>query len=424
MEAFQIDDLKINLNVAGAGEFSKVSYSLRYGHFNEISTPKYIFQFNLNGEIKFITGRGKSWPDPSEWLKRTVTNDWIYYSTGGYSGVYDSLGEYYLPCLPYPSNSINSSDPFSNKAVSSAIDSWHELHEKITTLYSDSLPNSLKSFFNLVIVQSPENLKHRSRSLRKIIGDRITVLPPDSRHVDYEVIPVIVADGCLYKCGFCRVKSRLDFLNRSREDIKSQIKGLKVFYGSDITNYNAIFLAQHDALHAGEELLEFAAGYAYKAFEVERSNLKGASLYLFGSVDSILNSNYTLFDRLEELPFSTYINIGLESADEETLAALKKAITPETVGEAFARILEINRRYKKIEITANFLFGDNLPKGHLPSFFQLIEKNIDRPLSKGAIYFSPMINGAVKERRGIKREFYKLKVRSRLPTFLYLIQRL
>ena len=117
MESFQIDNLIITPDKKGAREYSKVSYPLRYGSFAEIRTPDYIFQFNLNGEIKFISGQGINWPDPSEWLKRTVTNDWIYYSTGGYSGVYDSFGEYYLPCLSYPSNTINLSDPFNNNAV-------------------------------------------------------------------------------------------------------------------------------------------------------------------------------------------------------------------------------------------------------------------------------------------------------------------
>ena len=129
MEVFQIDDIEITLRKEGAREFSKVSYPLRYGLFNEICAPEYIFQFNLNGEIRFIAGQGKDWPDPSEWLKRTVTNDWVYYSTGGYSGVYDSLGEYYLPCLPYPSNSIHASDPFKNGVVKAAINSWPRFTE-------------------------------------------------------------------------------------------------------------------------------------------------------------------------------------------------------------------------------------------------------------------------------------------------------
>ena len=114
----------------------------------------------------------------------------------------------------------------------------------------------------------------------------------------------------------------------------------------------------------------------------------------------------------------------MESADPETLGTLKKAITPKGVDEAFAKMLEINRKYTKIEITANFLFSSTLPKGHLPAFFRLVEKHLARFYSKGAIYFSPFLNSRTPEKRGMKREFYKIKTRCRLPTFLYLIQRL
>jgi hypothetical protein len=77
MESYQFDNLSIILNKEGSREFSKVSYPIRYGRFAEVKTPDYIFQFNLNGEIKHIQGRGQSWPHPAEWLKRTVANDWI-----------------------------------------------------------------------------------------------------------------------------------------------------------------------------------------------------------------------------------------------------------------------------------------------------------------------------------------------------------
>ena len=94
METYQIGDLNITLNKHGSDRYTKASYPIRYGRFSEIKTSDHTFQFNLNGEIKFIQGLGKNWPDPSERLKRTVGNDWVYYSTGGYSGVYDSFGEY------------------------------------------------------------------------------------------------------------------------------------------------------------------------------------------------------------------------------------------------------------------------------------------------------------------------------------------
>lgn len=423
-ESYHLKDLQITLNKKGAREYSKVSYPLRYGRFTEVRTPGYLYQFDLNGEIKFISGLGEDWPDPSERLKRTVANDWVYYSTGGYSGVYDTFGEHYIPCLSYPNNSIHFMNPFKDRAVGKALDSWTGLYRKIKSLYSDFLPEDIRSFFVQVLKRSPESLRERPQHLHEIIRGPVPVLPPDTRHVDYEVIPIIAADGCLYRCDFCVVKTNREFQCRSQEDIQAQVKDLKAFYARDILNHNSIFLAQNDVLHAGIDLIEFAARHAYEEFDFKHSHMRGPCLFLFGSVDSFIRSDYNLFERLERLPFFTCINIGLESADPETLHRLGKPVSFGAVDEAFARMLEINRKFEKIEITANFVFGRDLPGGHVSSFYGLMEKHVDSRLSKGTVYFSPLINGREEDRRGLKREFYKLKMRSRLPTYLYLIQRL
>ena len=429
METYQFNNLKITLDKQGSREFTKVSYPIRYGHFSEIKTPDYVFQFNLNGEIKYLQGRSRSWPYPVEWLKRTMANDWVYYSSGGYTGVYDSFGEYYIPCLSYPSNSIIGGNPFEEAAVRSAIESFHELLAEIKALISSSIPQNLKDFLILVSKNDENALRLKALKLHDLIGGKLSVLPPDTRHVDYEVIPVIVADGCLYNCGFCRVKSGSDFASRTKKEIITQIKNLKNFLAQDIKNYNAVFLGQHDALYAGRELLEFAAESAYEILELERSYLRGSWLFLFGSAESIINSEEALFESLNSLPFYTYINIGLESADPITLSVLKKPITVEMIDEAFSRMLEINRRYEKIEVTANFIFGSDLPESHLSSFFELNGSRLDHFYSKGAIYFSPLINGIAKDgrsnsTRGILRKFNEVKILSHLPTFIYLIQRL
>jgi len=427
MESYHFDDLSIILNKKGSREFSKVSYPIRYGRFSEIKTPDYVFQFNLNGEIKYIQGRGQRWPHPAEWLKRTVSNDWIYYSAGGYSSVYDFFGEYYLPCLSYPSNPIISDNPFDDNAVRSALIAWQKLLVKIKELTLGIIPQKLKDFLILAAKNDSEALRLRSHTLHNLIGGRLTVLPPDTRHVDYEVIPVIVADGCSFNCGFCRVKTGQDFAPRTQRNIIGQIKALRDFYKQDLCNYNALFLGQHDALYAGQELLEFAARNAYEIFEFERSNLRGAWLFLFGSVDSLLKTGDSLFKSLNSLPFFTYINIGLESADPATLAVLKKPIAVETVIEAFTKMLDINRRYEKIEVTANFVFGGDLPQGHLFSLCELTRNRLSHFYNKGAIYLSPLIDGKNRKRetkREILRKFNEVKTLSRLPTFIYLIQRL
>ncbi|SPD72345.1 conserved hypothetical protein [uncultured Desulfobacterium sp.] len=424
MEVCRIDDLDVTINREGSCEFAKVSYPIRYGRYSEIRTPDYRFQFNLNGEIKFIRGLDKNWPDPLEWLKRTAGNDWVYYSTGGYSGVYDSFGEYYLPCPSYASNATYVNDPFENNAVGSAITAWTGLQARISQMAFGPFPRNIKDFLTLAGRNGPNVLATKARNLHELIGGNITVLPPDTRHVDYEVIPIIVADSCLYRCGFCRIKSHQDFSPRTREDIKKQIQNLKAFYGHDIKNYNSVFLGTHDALNAGHKLIMFAAEKAYEAFDLGQSNIKGANLFLFGSVDSLLNCDDSLFDSLNSLPLKTYINIGLESADKNTLDIIRKPITPFMVEQAFTRMLEVNRRYERIEITVNFLLGYHLPPGHLSSFIELTENRLDKPYSKGAIYFSPLVNSGSEQNRGIVRKFYKIKALSPLPTYIYLIQRL
>ncbi|MBP1698277.1 MAG: hypothetical protein H6Q41_3465 [Deltaproteobacteria bacterium] len=255
----------------------------------------------------------------------------------------------------------------------------------------------------------------------------MTVLPPDTRHVDYDVIPIIVADGCLYHCGFCRVKTGQDFAPRAPKEVIQQIKNLKRFYGEDLHNYNAIFLGQHDALSAGQELLELAAEKAYDQFGFEHSYLKGASLFLFGSVDSILRSEERLFESLNHLPFSTFINVGLESNDPKTLEALQKPISVEKVREAFTRILAINKRYERIEVTTNFVFGKDLPPDHLPSLLELTQDRLNLSSIKGAVYLSPLMDEGMRDRvskRELLRRFLRFKTQSRLPVFIYLIQRL
>jgi hypothetical protein len=427
MESYHFDNFSITLDKTGSVEFGKVSYPIRYGRFSEIKTPDYTFQCNLNGEIKHIQGRGEGWPHPAEWLKRTVANDWVYYSAGEYGRAYDYFGEYYVPCLSYPSNSIMGGNPFNDRAVRSALKAWEKARIRLKELRAGSLPQGLEGFLSLAIENDVRRLQLRSKALHKLIGGWVTVLPPDTRHVDYEIIPVIIADGCLYNCAFCRVKTGEDFAPRDKKSVKEQIKGLKPFYSRDLQNYNAVFLGQHDALNAGEDLIEFAASNAYEIFELNRSHMKGAYLFLFGSVDSLLKAKDGLFEMLQGLPFRTYINVGLESADQETLTALGKPIASEMIGEAFSRMLEVNKRYESIEVTVNFLLGSNLPQGHLTNSLDVIRNELGRFYSKGAIYFSPLVNGGSisgETRRSMVRRFGEIKSHSLLPTFLYLIQRL
>jgi radical SAM superfamily enzyme YgiQ (UPF0313 family) len=169
-----------------------------------------------------------------------------------------------------------------------------------------------------------------------------------------------------------------------------------------------------------------AAEKAYDLFELEHSYLKGL-LFSFWSVDSILRSEERLFESLNHLPYSTFINVGLESNDPKTLEALQKPISVEKVREAFTRILAINKRYERIEVTTNFVFGKDLPPDHLPSLLELTQDRLNLSSIKGAVYLSPLMDEGVRDRaskRELLRRFLRFKTQSRLPVFIYLIQRL
>lgn len=45
----------------------------------------------------------------------------------------------------------------------------------------------------------PQKPVVESEQLFQILGSQVTVLPPDTRHVGCNVIPVRISDGCLYK---------------------------------------------------------------------------------------------------------------------------------------------------------------------------------------------------------------------------------
>ncbi len=247
-------------------------------------------------------------------------------------------------------------------------------------------------------------------------------MPPDARHVDYNIIPVNISDGCLYKCRFCKVKNKKIFSTRSEQNICLQIKRLKQLYDKDIINFNALFLGEHDALNAPCQLILKTARQAWEAFEFQASYMKKNYLFMFGSADSFLNKDMSFFDSLNDLPFQTFINIGLESYDQETLNLLGKPLTVEKVRQAFEKIQIINDTNSHIEVSCNFVMDETLSDPHYTALMALIRESVNRTKPKGCIYLSPLKFGSPS--RQVLYDFYKLKSLSRFPTFLYIIQRL
>jgi hypothetical protein len=419
------NEFVINVEIEGPAKISKASFPLRYGKYSEIKTSEYEFRFNLNGEIKFIRGLNVNWPHPAEQLKRTDGNDWVYYSVGDKSsehGINSWLGEYYLPCLPYPSNSIWEVNYLSNPNIMNAFAAWSQLYANLYGARRDGLHSKAKKLIDLVLHNDDRVLYERSQKLSAIIGGRVSVLPPDTRHVDYEIIPLVIADGCLYHCGFCCVKTAQQFNPRSRAEIREQIRQLKVLYGRNLENYNALFLGNHDALAAGDELIHLAVSEAIKVFGFGDRCARTPLLFLFGSVDSLLKSKNELFEKLNCLPFYTHINIGFESIDPSTLIFIRKPVTASMVREAFGKMLEINTAYTNIEITGNFLMGETFPPEHYQSLIELLRNASAPSHGKGAIYLSPIKDSP--QKRELLPQFFEIKNQSKLPTYIYLIQRL
>ncbi|ACN16151.1 conserved hypothetical protein [Desulforapulum autotrophicum HRM2] len=418
---YTANNLSITLDMAGSFVYTKISYPVRYGVFNEIRTPDQLLHFNLNGEIIRAVGRTRQWIHPNEWLKRTPGNDWVYYSNGGYTGVFEAMGEYYLPNLQYPTNALIGGKPFRETCVSDLVEDWYQRLMALQTS-TKNLPEPMARFLAQALQNTPDRLQEKAKKLFSISGGRVTVMPPDARHVDYDIIPLFISLGCLYKCRFCRVKTEHPFALNTEDEIVGQLTRLKALYGRDLANYNSLFLGEHDALAAGRNLIVFAVEKALEILAFDQGNMKGSNLFLFGSVDSLLDTDPDLFNRLNTLVSKTYINIGLESADQATLDHLGKPITVAQVIQAFDTMQKINDQYQNIEITANFVMDETLPKDHVPAFLRLVRERVSHTKPKGAIYLSPLsINHPSRE---MMFTFNRLKCLSRLPTFLYIIQRL
>jgi hypothetical protein len=422
MASYLYNNFRITPDKTGVFEYAKVSYPVRYGKISEIRTDDHIFQFNLNGELKFVRSLAENWPHPGEWLKRTMANDWIYYASDNYSKSYDLIGEYYLPCFSYSDNPFTHRRPFMQMAVCDAVRSLNCLIEKLKSVEVSSFPQNIRVFIDSIIRNDEQVLSDKANRFHEILGGWTSVLPPDVRHVDYEVIPINIADGCLYKCGFCSVKNNHDFTVRSQRNIKHQILALKSFYGIDRVNYCSIFLGQHDGLHAGIDLIEFSALTAWECFDFKNSLMKTPRLFLFGSVDALLGADEKMFNRIDRLPYRTIINLGLESFDQETLDFLQKPTPASSVKKAFHRMVDINNCYENIDLTANFIISKDLPPAHIDSIIENCSYFSPGNCTKGSLYLSLLGNSL--DTHDIMKVLVKIKKGQSFPAFLYLIQRL
>ena len=96
---------------------------------------------------------------------------------------------------------------------------------------------------------------------------------------------------------------------------------------------------------------------------------------------------------------------------------------------AFNRMIQLSRELANVEISANFLVGDPLSEAHHDALADLLQSAVpDAPAQsprsggKGTIYLSPLKGR--QDNIALTQRFYRIKRQSRLPVYLYLIQRL
>ena len=89
----------------------------------------------------------------------------------------------------------------------SAFAEWSQLFANLYMANSKGFYPQARDLIERILANDDQTLYERSQQLNKIIGGRVSVLPPDTRHADYDIIPLNIAMGCLYHCKFCCVKS-------------------------------------------------------------------------------------------------------------------------------------------------------------------------------------------------------------------------
>ncbi len=422
MERYQVEETEVIFDCAGRDDWGKFSFPVWYGIPVKINWQGYKYDFNLRGGLKRIAGRPSVWPDPQEVLKRTDGNGLIYYGTNGYESSYDLLKSYYVPFNGRYDCDLFAGRPLEGRHVGQALSAFDRLVEDAGRLAAAAACGRTRDFLGKIAARGREALAGEAETLHRIIGANLPILPPDTIDVDYEVIPLIVAEGCLSQCRFCRFKTAGGFRVRSRQNIAAQVRALKDFYGADLLNYNSLVLGQNDALAAGAAALVGAAELAYDRLDLSASFHRGRpNLFLFGSAASLLRAADALFARLDRLPYLTSINIGLESPDQGTLNFLGKPLRAATVREAYRKMQEVNRCHANITVSCNFVLGAELPARNAEAIKTLLAEETTTK-GKGTVYLSPLLGAS--ERRQTLKEFGEIKMASPLPVFIYLAQML
>ena len=413
------DGITVRTGLVGAVRYLKASWAVRYGLYHEIRTPAYLFQFSPEGVIRFLQGRPGTWPNHGDWFKRTAGGDWVYYSAGGYNGAFSAIGEHYIPVFPYSSNGVIGEKAYPQGTLNTALHALDELTTWAGDAASGAPPEVAELLSRVARKNSRGDLATLADRFHSLTHGPVTVLPPDCRHVDYDILPLRLAQGCLYHCRFCGVKSRHAFSVETGEHVVEGVRGLADYFKGDLADMGGVFLGEHDALAAGADAVIRAAEACEPFFTTGRQVADAPGLFLFGSPDALVKVSDAQWQALDRLPFDVRINTGIESLDETTLNYLGRPTPLSLVSKAVARADEVNRRFSRVSVSLNMVTGSGLPESHHTSLARFVasRRTLDAPL-----YLSPLKDNA--DRRTTLKELTALKRMGQGSVFLYLLQRL
>ncbi len=416
------DGFNCTLFKQGLSRYEKLSYPVRFGVYHEVSGRGLTVHFNLRGHPVYLQSTAASWPHPHDWIKITPSGKMLYLSSGSYLDGFSLYGEHFIPVPDHSSNSLFPFDPFSLAEVREAakrFKGW--VDELMSALSAAPTPQALA--FLSALKQTCTHPLQSAMRFHAAIRGTVPVLPPDTRHTMYDVIPLIISDGCLSNCGFCTIKTGTPFRERSFDEIREQADNTVEFLGPDLRNFNAVFLGQNDALACSHSLIDFAVSLSLSRFEIKNSLIREPVLFMFGSVNSLLAASESTFHMIEGSGLRCYINIGFESFHQPTLDLLKKPVNASDVRLAFQKALDINHCFSHIEITGNFVLGASLPDEHN----EMLSQTLTQPAAANThggqtitIYLSPL-SGHRDESRQMLRTVRTLQQTSNIPCYLYLL---
>ena len=395
-----VKDISVDFDIYGSDSRPRNEDLSGIGSWIAVEYGGFHFKFDLSGRLKSVNADSGIWPNSWDRFERTQANDWIFFEYEDMGIADASIGDHYIPFNGRTDLPLSSRGEFTPQLRQDVFDTFERLLQRMDVLQRDKpdfthiSPNDLDStkdrvwrFFEQTSKKDLSWLKKDAQRLYEIVGGEILVLPPDTRRVEYNGAQIFLTDGCPYDCNFCKSGGNSQFRIRDESSIDAQIPALVEYYGAELHNLDSVILCQNDVFPAGARMIGYAANKSYTDFRLADSYMRHSYLFMFATLRSFLTED-DIIDTLEQLPFTfVYVNIGLEAATQKHLDQLEKPQTVSEVVSGLRKAADINRRSKKVKVSANFLLSDHLGIDHRRG----INSAIKNGNYYGELYFSPIL---------------------------------